>query len=156
MSGVKDTDKGYKDIKAYLKALDGAELTVGIHEGFAGVGGNPKGSSETIATYAAANEFGTSNIPSRPWMRTAIDEKEGKHREALNRAAKRVLTKGVAPVMALFAVGNTVRNSLIKSIKSGDWEENAESTLDQKKSSKPLVDTGAMQRAITHKVEFKK
>jgi hypothetical protein len=158
MSDVTDIDFGYK---AILRAIFGMEkgttLTVGIHEGLEGEGGGDTEGRDpdSIAAYAAANEFGTETIPARPWMRTAIDGNVDKYKALVKRAMERALTKGLSPVVTLANVGRVVRNDLIRSIKGGSWEENAPATKARKGSSKPLVDTGAMQRAITFKVEKK-
>lgn len=147
-SGVTDRDLGYADLKAKIALLDGVELTVGIHEGLEGDGG------EGIATYAAANEYGTDTIPARPFMRTAADENTDKWLQRTERQiAKCTRPNGPSPAKALVSVGNIMRNDIVNSIKSGDWEPNAAATIERKGSSKPLVDTGAMQRAITVKIE---
>jgi len=157
VNGVTDTDLGYEEFKAMLKDLDGLEVTAGIHEGLEGEGGGSVDeSSETIATYAAANEYGTDDIPARPWLRTACDANTEAWQDKAAKQLKRALAPGGPRAeKVLVPVGNQMRNDLVKSIKDGDWEPNAPSTVERKGSSKPLVDTGAMQRAITHKVTRK-
>lgn len=141
---VKDIDKGYKAFKRLIGDLDGLRAEVGIRDG-------------QIATYAAANEYGTDTIPSRPFMRSTIDGNRNKYSEQLTKLWNRASSghfKGATAGGLLLRVGTTARNDLIKAISGWSQPRNADSTIAQKGENNPLVDTGAMQRAIT--VEVKK
>ena len=145
-NGVIDKDLGWSRILANLIELDDLAVTVGIH---AAEGEEEDESGTTIAEYAAYNEFGTEHIPERPWMRSNADENEAKYNGLIDGAIDKVL-QGASPRAALAAVGVEVRNDLIDSIHDEDkYEPLADSTIARKRSSKPLRDTGAMQRAIT-------
>ena len=103
---------------------------------------------EAIAEYAAANEFGTATIPSRPFMRQTFDKNRDKYLRLMQAATVRI-NAGTKPVDALMPIANEVRNDYILAIQSGAFKANAESTVDKKGYNAPLVETGQMQRAIT-------
>lgn len=144
--GVVDRDLGWSKILRDLSELGDLVVTVGIH---AAEGEEDAGDGTTIAEYATFNEFGTETIPERPWMRSNAEDNEQKYQGLISEAVHKVIL-GVPPRAALAAVGNEVRNDLIDSIHDeSKYEPNALSTIAAKHSSKPLRDTGAMQRAIT-------
>lgn len=105
-----------------------------------------------IATYAAKQEFGSvsENIPKRPFLRTTFEGarliKIRKKATILlsecakqNRNAKDFLEK-----IGIYAAGEVRKN-----IKFGRWGENSPVTKAIKGSTKPLIDTSTMIRAIT-------
>jgi len=138
---VVDKQGKWLAFKSLLGQLGDQRLTVGIVEG-------------EIATYAAANEFGTDTIPSRPFMRTTIDTNAKKYAGLLGRGARAGITGGIQATMAhLTALGLVVRSDMIRTIVGWTTPPNAPSTMAQKRGvDNPLVDTGDMQRAITFEV----
>ncbi|MFA6605148.1 MAG: HK97-gp10 family putative phage morphogenesis protein [Patescibacteria group bacterium] len=134
-----DSDPNFGSLRRAIRAFDGRELTAGIYAG-------------EIATYAAANEFGTEHTPARPFFSSAMDNNGDKHLRIIGEQAGRVLGGETSADAALAALGVEVRNDIIRSIDEGPWEANAESTVRRKKSSRPLFDTGAMKRAVTFRV----
>ena len=141
-SSVLDRDLGFSQLLRDLEALEDVEVEVGIFDG-------------EIAEYAAANEFGTDTIPPRPFMSTAADENREKYSSMAEAQSARVSRGQTSLAAAASAIGIEARNDQIRSIQDGDWEPNAPSTIARKGSSRPLVDTGAMQRAITFRVKGK-
>lgn len=92
-------------------------------------------------------------IPARPFLRSGI-------RGNLNRTsriAKRLLVqiaRGTATAAtALEMIGADAAGAVKRYFITGEFAPNAPSTVRKKKSSRPLIDTGALRQAITHAVE---
>ena len=140
---IKDSDPNYFKLGMKFKAYAGHNLTVGIRKG-------------QIATYAAAHEYGTRILKSRPFFSTAIDNNVEKYLNQLMNRHGQVLAGKLTPAASLALLGIEVRNDLIKSIQSGEWESlslrYAEWKRRHGKSEKPLVLHGHMQQAISHKI----
>jgi hypothetical protein len=137
---VIDRDRGFKAFKRRLGQADDLRVVVGYVD-------------SRIATYAAANEYGTEHIPSRPFMRSTADSNADKYAAELQRLMERVIVTGKGtPVGALTRVGLMHRNDLIKAITSWTSPPNAPATIERKGTDAPLRDTGTMQRAIAVEV----
>ena len=102
-----------------------------------------------VAQVARYNEFGTLNIPMRPFFRNAINKNIKKWYATLQNA----ITQNATPSKALSIVGEVARADIIQSITDLRTPPNAESTIKQKKSTNPLIDTGLMRRSVTYKVK---
>lgn len=144
-SKVIDRDMGYKAFKRSVSTAGKRVVVVGILSG-------------EIASYATHNEFGApaANIPSRPFMRATFDaERQWIQSELVRQFARRMLSSRDAEFGALVAVGLEFSNKMKRSIH--DWRDppNMESTIEQKGANNPLVDTGAMQAAVTFEVRRK-
>lgn len=135
-----------KTIKVRAGVLKGAKATDG----------------KTVAQYAAYNEFGTDNIPARPFMRNTLT----RERENWERGLGAFLGRGMTPEEALKAVGARMAEDIRKTIdESIDIEENAPSTIKKKTrkltggekgatdTPRPLVDKGNLRRSINYEVE---
>lgn len=133
---TKLVDKGWNRIWKDIQTLSKQELAVGILGGI---------------KYAGWNEFGTSRIPPRPFMRRTFDESGALFEAAIAASWTRILggSSGTAEVHKL---GNFYRSEIQKTIKKGGFAPNAPETVRRKKSSKPLVDTGRMIGAIQYEL----
>lgn len=145
---VQEKDFGLDGIIRRAAAMEGqSHALVGIFEGAVA---NTKGGPVSIAEYAAYNEFGTSKIPARPWMRTGYDASIAAIQAQMDGAVIAAL-EGVA--VDPLAVGAVLMQAALKtSITVGPWEPNAESTIEAKGSDRPLIDTGAMRNAVLWQV----
>ena len=135
-----------KIIKVRAGVLEGATTTDG----------------KSVATYAAYNEFGTDNIPARPFMRNTIT----REREKWARGVEALIERGLTPEEALRAVGARMADDIKKTIQESiDIEANAPSTI-RKKTRKltggeagatdtppPLIDKGNLLLSINWEVE---
>ncbi len=142
---VRDIDRGWRDIKENLRRGDKVEIAVGAHEGAMNEG-------LSIAEYATYNEFGTDDIPSRPFMRTAFDENKGKYRTMIDRIWSSVLSGKGDVLNAMGRLGMTSSQDIQRTIKGRDFlPKLSERTIKAKKgSTKTLIDTGAMVNSIHH------
>lgn len=102
-----------------------------------------------VAQVARYNEFGTLNIPMRPFFRNAINKNIKKWYATLQNA----INQNATPSKALSIVGEVARADIIQSITDLRTPPNAESTIKSKKSTNPLIDTGLMRRSVTYKVK---
>lgn len=102
-----------------------------------------------VAQVARYNEFGTLNIPMRPFFRNAIQKNIKKWYATLQNA----INQNATPNKALSIVGEVARADIIQSITDLRTPPNAQSTIKQKKSTNPLIDTGLMRRSVTYKVK---
>ena len=131
------------DKKAITKFMGKEKLEIGFFESAK----YPSG--EYVAQVARYNEFGTLNIPMRPFFRNAINKNIKKWYATLQNA----INQNATPSKALSIVGEVARADIIQSITDLRTPPNAESTIKQKKSTNPLIDTGLMRRSVTYKVK---
>ena len=116
------------------------------------LGGATNEDGESVAEYAAYNEYGTTKIPKRPFLRTPMTKNGEKYATLLKGALKGLATSGSSePVgMALTAVGREMETDIVEQIKSNMPPPNAPATQARKEArpgggySGTLFDTGTM------------
>ena len=151
---IKGGDK-YKKFLAKMAEIAGG-VKAGILEGSTTTPQN--GKSMNIAEYAVYNEYGTKNIPARPFMRTVAKEKPKVWIGTMvghirNRAADPQAWKD-----ALGKAGEQMEKDIKNSIQNGSWTPNAPSTVAAKarkgktEPDHPLIDTGQMLAAVRYEV----
>lgn len=146
-----EDDRQWREIVEQIPALDGATVDVGVQsDAGAGSDGTP------IVEYAFFNEFGTSNIPERPFLRGAHDENARKWSGVANRAVDSVIGLRSSPQRALSILGELAQKDVKAKIISLRTPPNAASTVDRKGSSNPLFDTGDMHGTIRYAVRLGK
>ncbi|TPH22896.1 hypothetical protein EUX52_02455 [Haemophilus haemolyticus] len=97
-----------------------------------------------LASLAAVLEFGNEHIPSRPFLRQTLSENQEKYAALFTELFKQGLQiERIYEQLALVAQGDVQLN-----IARGNWTPNAKSTIKQKGSSKPLIDTGKMRQSV--------
>ena len=113
------------------------------------------GTNATNAEVGLWNEFGTENIPTRSFLRLPLENGQknlvnelgkGQAKDAFeNGNVKQFFNimgvKAVALVQEAFATGG-----------NGQWQANAPSTIKQKGSSSPLINTAQLRRAVDFEV----
>jgi hypothetical protein len=164
---TKDIDKGYKRIKRSLDKLKGSYVTIGVHEN---AGTYPEG-KPTVGEVAFWNEYGTRNIPARPFLRFTMTQK---YREFV-RKTKEYFLDVIAGVLgeraALDTLGFRIASEIQNSIKKAMiWATPlADSTVRRKMkgsekehvvkgksvSVKILIDSGLLLRSIGFKSYIK-
>lgn len=141
---VIDRDLGWKAIKRELERAKGREVAVGILQGSV----DSEGAS--IAEYATYNEFGTDDVPSRPFMAMSFDENKADIEADFNRQGKAMVEGKRTANEALTIIGQKHASRVQNTITGRDITPKlADSTIKAKKgSTKTLVDTGAMTNAV--------
>ena len=104
------------------------------------------------ATKAAINEYGTSKIPQRPFMRTAVS-RHGKSWGEKSAKAVQSVMKGMPIIQVTELVGMQMKSDISSTLTNGPWTPNSVVTIAKKGSSRPLIDTGELRASITYRVE---
>ena len=104
------------------------------------------------ATKAAINEYGTSKIPQRPFMRTAVS-RHGKSWGEKSAKAVQSVMKGMPISQATELVGMQMKSDISSTLTNGPWTPNSAVTIAKKGSSRPLIDTGELRASITYRVD---
>lgn len=141
-SKVIDRDKGLNRILKLPKDLSKPYVEVGILSD----------ENEDLKTYASANEFGTDTIPERSFIRTTMDESHSKILQVRDKAIRSAVLRGASPEDALSVIGAFVETLIKQKITDVSEPPNAPSTIAKKGSANPLVDTGRMRSAVSHRV----
>jgi hypothetical protein len=147
----------YGRIREELEHLDGLYVKVGFpQESKPGLPDSPKGKPATemseVATIAAFHEFGTARIPERPFFRQALDGNREALKEFIDNQYSKVMQGKQSTNDGLERVGQFLSSKIKGSIRSGNFEPLAKSTIDSKGSTKPLIDTGQMINSVTYVV----
>ena len=114
----------------------------------------------TILNYAIWNEFGTSDIPARPFMRNAFDTNRGIISNLIQAAPKKVIKGEKSGKEALMEIGETIRGLIIQSIATAEtWAvPNDPKTLKiktkngQANNTKPLIDNRFLIKSIRYQI----
>jgi len=145
MAHVTDRDLG---LKAFIRQLEHArrvEVVVGIMEDATNEG-------KSIAAYGFANEYGTKDIPERSFMRTSFDENVSKIQSDMNNEAGKVMAGQSTVKSALSVIGMKHVDRMKRKIGSNIQPANHPETIKRKKSSRTLIDTGAMLNSVQYLV----
>ncbi len=125
-------DLGLEDLLKRVARAQRSEVQVGFHDAH-------------NAQKAAYNEFGTSSIPARPFMRQTFEQNRAKYEEGMKQAAADWLvgkTKTAGP--GLRKNGRVLAKDIKATIRAGMSPANKE----DKGAPGSLEDTGAMARAV--------
>lgn len=144
MAHVQDNDRGWRKIQAEFKKAQRLEVAVGVLQGSVDAEGT------SIAEYATHNEFGTQDIPARPFMAMSFDENRLPINTDFVKQGKAMVEGRVTAQHALTVIGQKHADRTKNTITQRDiLPELADSTVQAKKgSTKTLVDSGAMANAI--------
>ena len=144
-----------KQIDKIEKELDYLK-THTVWVGFVGSEADKKVDGVAIYMYANFNEYGTNNIPSRPFFRTALNNNRKYIKEQLKELLGKVATGKMTGEMALKSIGLEVQGLIQDSIKNGNWEPNSARTIRKKEyNGQPLIETGSMLRAVSFEIRRK-
>lgn len=136
-------DHGFNAILRELQKVDKLDVAIGVQE-------NANANGQTIAEYAAYNEFGTNKIPSRPFMRIAFDRNRSEIDADFDRVGGQILTGQYSAQQALTVLGIKQTDRIKNTISGQNIPPPLSAyTVAQKGDSKTLVDTGAMINSIT-------
>lgn len=162
--GFKEKDFGLKRLKKELEALKNKPcVKVGIQgkTGLAPHGGSSK-ENLTVADVAAINEFGAPSrkIPARPLFRNTAKQHAEDWKKTAAELLKQILDArtGMTTRKALGLLGERVKGDFQRYFTDPGFKgtiPNKPSTIKQKGSSQPLIDTGRLRQSITYAVEMK-
>ncbi len=146
VGSVEDIDLGYKKIVREYKKLDGSYTKVGLF-------GNSGGPENNLAARGAVHEYGTKSgkIPSRPFNRDAFDNNFKDLLRLIQKEMNSLLQEMSNATKMLKRLGEWFTGEVKESITIGRFVPLKEKTKKAKGSSRPLIDTGQMRGAITHK-----
>ncbi len=139
---VIDTDKGWERIKRETQALSGKAVKVGIQS-----------DAGEVLDRAFFNEYGTTRIPARPFVSTAFDENRDDLHAMKSRLWDGLMMGRIGADQAAALLGEHHQNQVQEKITSIQTPPNAASTVEQKGSSNPLIDTGQMRQSVRYEVE---
>ena len=132
---------------AQLQELARMEVRVGYQ-----VGEATDDDGVDMCDIAAWNELGTEHSPARPFLRQTVENNENKINTFCSKEAKKMLEGGTAE-QCLDKIGVFMKGLVQKTIRDGDFEPNAASTIRKKGSDKPLIDTGRMRQSVNYHVK---
>ena len=123
--------------------------------------GLPQGSSSypdgtPVVLVGAVNEFGSAdgNIPERSFLRsTVIREKNNFIKFWRSEHAREILLGEESAAQVLGLLGQMAEGEVKRTITVLSEPANKESTIKQKGSSNPLIDTGLMRQSISYEGE---
>ena len=152
--GITSKDNGYASLvkKVFDLSKQHPVIKVGI---LAKDGDKPHGDDAlTVLQIAVFNEFGTSKIPERSFIRAWFDANEGVIKERLTALMRSVVKEKRTPGDILEILGGWCVGQIQSRISQGITPGNAESTL-RKKAPKttPLIDTGVLRASVSYRVE---
>lgn len=145
---VIDRDLG---LRRFLRELDHAKtasVVIGLQEGDTAHG-------QTIAEYAAYNEFGTSKIPERSFLRSTFDERLEVMRRMMASQYDSAMEGRTTIYDALRRIGLQHETDVKQKIRDLKTPPNAPATIAKKGSANPLIDTGAMVNAVRYVLRLK-
>lgn len=147
MVSISGGDKLVAALEGILKKASNAkEVDVGFLEGAT----YPDGTS--VPMVAAIQEFGAPKvgIPPRPFFRSMIANKSPEWPKAIAGLLK---ANDYDAQTTLAQTGEAIKGQLQQSIVDTNSPPLAQSTIDRKGSSKPLVDTGHMLSSVDYEVK---
>ena len=146
---LKMTPKG-KKFMAELNWLANRDMHVGFQRGKA-----VYEDGTDVVDVAMFNEYGTSRIPARPFMRQTFE----KHKTEYVIACEDIFTamiKGQKVESEIRKFGKKVKQDIVDEIEGGDFVPNAPSTVRKKGFNKPLYETGLMEKSISYYTKKRK
>lgn len=150
---LKQKDPRFWDkLKLRLQKGPKIECAVGFPVGKSSVGSPHYPSGQSIIEVAIDNNFGTEKIPRRPFMDMATPKIQKEYKALMAKLMKRLNEGSLDYKAALQAAGLKAEAEIRKTITAGPFKPNTPETIKQKKSSKPLIDTGDMRKYVTHVV----
>jgi hypothetical protein len=124
--------------------------------------GFPEGTEAVTVSYpngtrvvdvAVGNEYGTDNVPARPFMGLSSADITNQCVPILEQSAAALNNNNTQQYDQLLdAAGNLAAGIVKQQITDLRSPPNAQSTIERKGSSNPLIDTGLMRQTVTYKV----
>ncbi len=108
-----------------------------------------------LAVIGAVHEFGRADgsIPERSFLRVPLRANQETYRKIIARGLQDVVEGNASLNQVFNQVGARAAGDSQEAISAGIPPPNAQSTIERKGSSTPLIDTGRLRQSITHVVE---
>jgi hypothetical protein len=155
---VTDTDRGLNSRVDALRDFARYEVVVGVLGDRGGDRAEP-GSDLTVLDVAIIHEFGAPDadppIPERSFVRAYVDENHDQIRAWLRAGVARVFAGAITVRQAFETLGAQVAAGIQARIAAGIDPPLADSTVERKGSSVPLIDTGQLRSSVTYLVREK-
>lgn len=142
---VKVNDAEWQKLRKKFKTINKRYVTAGLHKEEAG-SGTPNNVEKGIF-----NEFGTENIPARPFISATAIKQRKKWLEKIRLNLNLVLVNRISPQQFLDNIGKTAAGDIKKYVIELSTPPNAPRTIAKKGFDDPLIETGEMRDAISHK-----
>ena len=157
--GVKIDHKNPKWIEQFkmrLKKQCDKEVAVGFPAGKDGIASPHYENGASILEVAVWNNFGTEDIPARPFMDNAAPKLQKAFKKLCAETQKDVNSGKISPETVLKTAGLQSEAIVRTEIMEGDYAPNTEATRKAKGSSRPLIDSGDMRKYVTSVVRDKR
>lgn len=172
-SKVIDVDLGWDKIKKEVSKLNNTSVNIGLF----GDGQDPK---SNLAYRGTIQEYGTPEgikvtekmrnflgamgfhlkkettkitIPPRPFTRNAFDSNRNKFAMYVQQRFALFIDNKISISVFLNSIGTLHIDHIKRSITGGKWKENHSFTIEQKGSTRPLVDNAEMLNGVKYKIE---
>ncbi len=148
---MKDKDLGYKNIIKEFKSYKNKTIQAGI---LSSAGTNDE-TGTLIAEYAAYNEYGTKDVPARPFMSMTFDEKNSNWVKSLDSILEKLVNGGNVDIKkGISLIGEQMVTDIKETITNRDILPKLKpKTIKGKKgSTKTLIDSGNMRKAINFEI----
>jgi hypothetical protein len=141
-------DRKWRDLAARVANVDAFRVKVGV---LAGSGEDANGTS--YVEIAAFQEFGTSTLPERSFVRATFRDNPAEVAKVCERLCKAIVLKGMNVTQALELLGQWAAARVRRTITSNAVRPpDAPATIAAKGSSTTLVDTGGLVNAVSYEV----
>ena len=148
MAVVRTIDHGLDDLLRQADVLNGSGVKVGIQADVA----NYIDNRMDVLDVAMINEFGTATIPARPFVAGAADKYRQDIATVMDGLGRKVESGSANADTAMEELGQWYEARQKDHIRSGEFEENAASTIAKKGSSVPLIDNAIMINTVRYEV----
>ena len=109
-----------------------------------------------VVDVAVGNEYGTDNVPARPFIGLSSADINNQCAPILDQSASALNNNNTQQYDQLLDAAGSVAAGIVKQqITDLRSPPNAQSTIERKGSSNPLIDTGLMRQTVTYKVTDK-
>lgn len=113
--------------------------------------GFPKGEvSSDVLERAIYNNFGTQNTPERPFMSNAFRDNLNGYKQAMRDSVSNIILGNITVGNVMAKLGIKMQGDIQSEITNLRSPANADSTIKQKGSSNPLIDTDEMRQDVTY------
>jgi len=149
ITGGKKVNKAIKELEKIAKQKTG--VLVGLPKD-----ASPYPDGTSVIMVGLVHEFGSSDgkIPERSFLRSALDENKAELLKFWkDGAAKAILTLNKDSEKILALLGQMMQAAVQQKIVNVKTPANAISTVVNKKSSNPLIDTGHMRQSIRWEIK---